>query len=244
MPGRLVVSPHFDDAVLSCGGALLADPMPTVVLTVCGGAPEPTTPASSWDWRCGFADGHLAAVRRQDEDRRACAAAGAQPVHLPFLDHPYSGPKDVDEVAALLADHLATADEVWAPAGIGQHEDHLATRDATLVAARRLGITHLRLYADSPYAGATGWSTPDEERTPTLRWADALTTLPDDVHLDEPTFRSLSPVEAAAKIALVREHASQMAGLGRYHHDLTWLDGQLATEGVFACSLPAAVAVR
>ncbi|WP_327000929.1 PIG-L family deacetylase [Dactylosporangium sp. NBC_01737] len=237
MTSKLIVSPHFDDAVLSCGANLLTGGRPATVLTVCGGVPGPGTPPSSWDWRCGFLDGHSAAVRRRQEDERACAAAGATPVHLPFTDSPYSGPKDVTEVAAALEPHLAAAGEIWAPSGIGIHEDHLATRDAVVLAAQRLGIARLYLYADSPYAGATGWSTPDEERTGTLRWSDAMACLPAGVELGELQLRQLTPADAAAKIALVREHASQLAGLGRYHHNLTWLDGQLATEGWFVCSV-------
>src|SRR6185369_15623364 len=77
MTSKLIVSPHFDDAVLSCGANLLTGGPPATVLTVCGGAPAPGTPPSSWDWRCGFLDGHSAAVRRRQEDERACAAAGA-----------------------------------------------------------------------------------------------------------------------------------------------------------------------
>ncbi|QOC93473.1 PIG-L deacetylase family protein [Micromonospora craniellae] len=239
MSKRLIVSPHFDDAVLSCGDTLLSGSAATTVLTVCGGSPGPGTPPSSWDWRCGFIDGHQAATRRQQEDERACAAAGATPVHLPFADFPYSGPKDIEAVATAIEPYLTEAEEIWAPTGIGIHEDHLATREAVLLAAQRLAIPRLLLYADNPYAGALGWATLDEERTGTLRWADAFASLPDGVALSELQLRRLTPAATAAKIAVVREHASQLAGLGRYHPTLTCVDGLLATEGWFVCTVTA-----
>ncbi|MBV2155381.1 PIG-L deacetylase family protein [Kitasatospora sp. SUK 42] len=243
MSTRLVVSPHFDDAVLSCGDTLLTRDAATTVLTVCGGSPGPGTPPSEWDWQCGFADGHQAAEHRRQEDERACAAAGAATVHLPFADLPYSGPKDVEEIAAALEPHLAGADEVWAPTGIGVHEDHLATRDAVLLAAQRLAIPRLNLYADNPYAGALGWTTPDGERTGTLRWSDALASMPAGATLGELQLRHLTPARAAAKIALVREHASQLASLGHFQRTLTWLDGLLATEAWFVCTVAAKAVV-
>ena len=48
----LVLSPHFDDAALSCG-ALLARTEPLTVLDVFTRRPEPEQ-ATEWDRRCGF----------------------------------------------------------------------------------------------------------------------------------------------------------------------------------------------
>ena len=62
-PNTLVISPHFDDAVLSCGHWLHMNPG-AVVATVCSGKPERGSPASKWDARFGTADQAI-------EERRA-----------------------------------------------------------------------------------------------------------------------------------------------------------------------------
>src|SRR4051812_28581985 len=85
----VVVSPHLDDGVLSCGGLLAGRPRSTVV-TVFAGRPETPRPLTPWDAAGGFSpDDDVMAARRQ-EDTSACAAVGATPVWLPFLDAQYS----------------------------------------------------------------------------------------------------------------------------------------------------------
>ena len=47
--GRVVISPHFDDAVMSCG-ELIGSCSGVVVATVCSASPGPRVPASpEWD---------------------------------------------------------------------------------------------------------------------------------------------------------------------------------------------------
>lgn len=47
-----IISPHFDDAVLSCWSVLTGDE-PVKVLTVCGGEPQTST-LTLWDGACGY----------------------------------------------------------------------------------------------------------------------------------------------------------------------------------------------
>jgi hypothetical protein len=51
----LVVSPHLDDAVLSCGRWLAAHPG-TLVVTVFAGVPSNGNRLTDWDARCGFSN--------------------------------------------------------------------------------------------------------------------------------------------------------------------------------------------
>ncbi len=54
---------------------------------------------------------------------------------------------------------LAAAGQVWLPAAIGGHPDHLLARQAGLRAAASAGHAEVVLYADFPYVIARGWPT-------------------------------------------------------------------------------------
>src|SRR5580658_10141715 len=68
----LVLSPHYDDAVLSCGAWLSSHPG-SVVATVCTGRPGPGIGPHQWDGTSGFPSGDAAAMVRQGEDAAALA---------------------------------------------------------------------------------------------------------------------------------------------------------------------------
>ena len=59
--------------------------------------------------------------------------------------------------AGRIAEHLTSADEVWLPAAIGRHPDHVLARDAGLRAAAAVGHDDVVLYADFPYVISYGW---------------------------------------------------------------------------------------
>ncbi|MFI7635081.1 PIG-L deacetylase family protein [Nonomuraea sp. NPDC049400] len=184
----LVVSAHLDDAVLSWGGtiaALTGRGVRVVVLTVfagCAGDPLPPYAEQyhTW-WRAACATaGDTAAdgMRlRRDEDVRACAVLGAEPVHLDFLEALYRrgtggsprcsagddlfsppGPDDLvleKAVAAELGGWIArlAPGEVHAPAAIGGHLDHVLTARACEWALRDAAEEpRARWYEDLPYA--------------------------------------------------------------------------------------------
>lgn len=150
MKGRLIVSPHLDDAVLSCWHALAPMSEPATVVTLFAGIPGPATEPSRWDRASGATDPAAQMRLRRKEDEAALTARGARFVHCDFLDDQYRGWARtrrplVDRLAAL----VDGADEVWIPAGFGGHPDHVLAADAALAAtAGRRRI----LYADLPYA--------------------------------------------------------------------------------------------
>jgi LmbE family N-acetylglucosaminyl deacetylase len=143
----VVLSPHPDDAVFSCWH-LLERPDVRVV-TVFTREPAPGTAPPRWDriTRTTMRD-------RLDEDRRALAFAGCEPVHLGFLDSQYrDGDQDLNE----LVDAIRGADgsELAAPAGIGGHSDHELVRDAALrLVGEGAAVT---FFADLPYSTEFGW---------------------------------------------------------------------------------------
>jgi LmbE family N-acetylglucosaminyl deacetylase len=151
-----VISPHLDDAVLSAWLVLAEAHHPARVITCFAGAP-PGSVRGRWDERTGRFSAAAAVAARRAEDMRALALTGSEPVHLDLLDEQYRDGRDASLACLVrsLRDHLVDAAEVWLPAALGAHPDHVAARDAAL-AATRPG-QRVRIYADLPYAGQPGW---------------------------------------------------------------------------------------
>jgi LmbE family N-acetylglucosaminyl deacetylase len=176
--GRLlVISPHFDDGVLSVGGMIarvIQDGAAVTVATVFSSpADGPLSAAArAFHERCGL--GEDAMRRRAAEDREACRRLGAEPVHLGMQEALYrrgrrGSPRypegsaifgaDVDaeiavvERASALIDSLAAdfqPDLVLAPLGVGKHIDHEITAQAVC----RMGLCRNQVcwFEDLPYA--------------------------------------------------------------------------------------------
>jgi LmbE family N-acetylglucosaminyl deacetylase len=226
---RVVVSPHPDDAVLSCWHEL-SRPEVTRVVTVFAGLPEADATPSVWDTLTRCTDPRQRAADRRAEDRRALAVAGCEPVHLDFVGGSYrSGPLDDDLLRATLASVLGDADIVHIPAGIGGHPDHLSTRNAVLALGRRCV-----LYADQPYTARFGWPS----------WVTGRPPRPDlDVdgwvggqllsQAGQPEVHWLTGTAKAAKTRAVSEYRSQLAALmasagadfphgGQWEYEVFW----------------------
>ena len=67
----LVISPHLDDVVISCGGLLLAHPGATVATLFAASPPVYTDPLNEHDTACGFQPGDDTMATRRVEDERA-----------------------------------------------------------------------------------------------------------------------------------------------------------------------------
>jgi LmbE family N-acetylglucosaminyl deacetylase len=231
----VVVSPHFDDAVLSLAGLLTRWGAAATVLTALGGRPAGSTPASDWDRACGFDDAATAAATRAGEDRTACARLGFTPVHLGGLDRAYRDRTgdDLAELPGALAG-VAGGTPVLLPAGIGGHPDHIRVRDAALAALRAAGHEPVYLYADLPYAANLWhWDRPESDRLDgpaALAAIAALADRPAAARLDRVR---LSTAEWAAKRNAVWAYASQLAPLSMTVRGLMFCPGPLQTEAVW-----------
>lgn len=168
----IYISPHFDDAVLSCGGLIWEQThsgIPVEIWTVNAGDPPPGAVSDliSRDhatWKTGTPQETVAL--RRIEDQSAARRVGATVKHLNGVDAIYrrnsSGelmytrsvfepihPDDnniVQEVAGLLTRGLTQYDTLVCPLALGGHVDHVITRRA----AESLGRP-LWYYADIPY---------------------------------------------------------------------------------------------
>ncbi|HEX5369200.1 MAG TPA: PIG-L family deacetylase [Dehalococcoidia bacterium] len=147
----LVISPHLDDGVFSCGDRLLEHPGSTAV-TVFAGVPDSYGRLSSWDEASGFAAGNDVIAARRREDEAALALLGARPRWLRFLDAQYEATPCFEEVVVELRDIIADIEPaaVLSPLGLF-HSDHaLASRAALDVARSSLELRWF-VYADAIY---------------------------------------------------------------------------------------------
>ena len=174
----LVISPHLDDAVLSCG-ALLAHLAPrhqiTVATVFTAAAPPPwSLPARRALRGLGQDDAEDLFAQRREEDQDVLAEIGAEAVNLGFRDALFRRGRRwpayptyrldaargrvascdtglAAEVSARVGELVRARDAavVFAPLGVGRHVDHLITRQA----ARELGRpSRIVYYSDFPYS--------------------------------------------------------------------------------------------
>jgi LmbE family N-acetylglucosaminyl deacetylase len=149
----LVISTHYDDAVISCAHWLVMNPG-AVVATVCSGRAGSGVVAGDWDKVSGFTTADEAMSTRQAEDLAALAALGAeQHPALGFLDLQYRCP--TDSLAGLEPAIGALLDEVrperlLLPLGV-KHPDHILTGRASRGALVARNSIEAVVYADLPY---------------------------------------------------------------------------------------------
>ena len=169
----IYLSPHLDDAVLSCGGLIhkqVRQGDQVAVWTICAGDPpkEPFSDFAQGQHAMWNLDGEAAAARRV-EDQQACEALGASWRHFSVPDCIYRrspddgralyaseeaifGPVDPAEgplisgLAEDLARGLPAGAQVVIPLGVGGHVDHRLTCHA----AGSLPF-FLWYYAELPY---------------------------------------------------------------------------------------------
>jgi LmbE family N-acetylglucosaminyl deacetylase len=215
------VSPHFDDAVLSCGGQVWALAGSTVI-TVFSGGPARVDPLPFWDQMSGFSPGEDVMGLRAQEDDAALDRLHARGQRLGFWDGHYRvgssnrlvrvmqrrlGDRrlvpSVAEKLSIVLEKLGL-ETVFIPLGVG-HSDHKITASACLATARRLPQLRWVVYEDLPYAAESSRS-----REVALRAVAAygFTLEPLEVKLEP-------EVDVGPKRAAVECYRSQLNALGQ-----------------------------
>ncbi|MFN8482609.1 MAG: PIG-L family deacetylase [Anaerolineae bacterium] len=217
---HVVLSPHMDDAVLSCGGVMAAkvgQGEPVRVVNVFAGVPD-YTHLSPYAERQHTKWGQPAdpVGMRRAEDRLALAPLGVavddwewydaiyREVDGRFLytDHATTfGPVNPAEspLVAALAARLAAFRQAdsgviyYAPLGVGGHVDHRLARDAALALARQ-GAAVL-FYEDFPYVARWGGLEEALAEVP-VRW--------------RPVWER---IDVDAKIAAIARYPSQLSAI-------------------------------
>jgi LmbE family N-acetylglucosaminyl deacetylase len=214
----VVLSPHFDDAVINCWSVLTGDDDVRVV-NVFAAAPAGGS-TTLWDRICGASDSSVHMRARVSEDLKALGRAGRTAINLPFLDSQYQRRRpSLARLDAALAEALATAAAVYAPAGLGfdPHPDHVLVRRLA-VAASRNGVP-VHLYADVPYAVAFGWpdwvtgTSAGERIDVDAFWQRLERDVPSIASLRGAKVVRLSPEAAERKLEAMCAYRTQFAAL-------------------------------
>jgi LmbE family N-acetylglucosaminyl deacetylase len=221
-PPILVISPHFDDAVLSCGRFLSVQPG-SVVLTVMGGSPASWDLVRPWDHEdCGLPLGTDVVALRKEEDREALSLLGCRVRWGDVLDIQYCDDAELVErsgrVLDTLEDALADCEPATCLLPLGtKHPDHKEVRRLALSAAQRQnGSCRWFVYEELPY----------RPRHPS-DYEDAL----DEIRSSGWTLTPASPVldrDSARKNSAVQRYRSQLAALTEEGRDL---EADLEQEG-------------
>jgi LmbE family N-acetylglucosaminyl deacetylase len=176
-PMHLYLSPHFDDAALSCGGQiaqLTRQGERVVIFTVMAGEPPIGFQHTSftrelqerWDL------GESPVLGRRDEDRAAAQVLGAEIEFGAYPDcvyriHPETGKALYPDVQAIFGEidpddtvnrtaqamilQISPADVIHAPLGVGHHVDHQLVRDMGLLLAELHPENEIYFYQEYPY---------------------------------------------------------------------------------------------
>jgi LmbE family N-acetylglucosaminyl deacetylase len=223
----IFLSPHYDDAELSCGGTLAAmadageEPL---ILTIFGG--EPDGPLSSFAaemhqaWGLGPSD---AIEHRRQEEACAANALGVESQWLNLPDAIYRGERYLNDdhlfgaihpleatlyrdirnaIFGYLEKHDIEPNTFFCPLGIGDHVDH----QHVLATARSLTYRGYSVVAweDYPYAGDPGVEVEPVARRRSSGNADV---------------RRLSEDQLTRKIAAINCYASQHSVIFRFQGD-------------------------
>ncbi len=171
---HIYLSPHFDDAVLSCGGSIAMQTqinLQPLIITIFAAPPADGAALSAFakqvQTSAGLGEsGADAVARRREEDRAACEYIGADYLWLNYADAIYRGydsgeslfcdinrnDLDLEETLAqvmLKIHELAPNAVIYAPLGVGHHVDHqLVTSAAARLINEKVNI---KFYEDIPY---------------------------------------------------------------------------------------------
>jgi LmbE family N-acetylglucosaminyl deacetylase len=240
---HLFLSPHYDDAVLSCGGLihkLMGEGRRVVVRTIMGGAPlvtaVPDTPITR-DLHQRWAAGENPVEARIKEDEAAVTSLGAHAEHMVYwMDCVYRlsrtgkalytneaslwGEVDPEDIAGQLLPTMVLAPNevvraLYVPMGVGKHVDHRIVRNWGLELRKQYPWVALKFYEEYPYIDTPGAV---DKALEFFAAAEPLNLEPELVLLQE--------ADVAAKVKAVGLYTSQVRSF--------WADAAAMDTGIRA----------
>lgn len=228
MPEHFYISPHLDDAALSCGGRIarqVANGEPVRVINLFAGVPDLVEDQFSAYAQKQHSKWQLkpqeAVIARRQEDRHVLETLGAEVENWEYYDAIYRaidhaflytdhqklfGPVHSAEyplieqlTEQLKQRHHASPQAIFTRPCVGGHVDHLLARMCAVKLHER-GATVV-FYEDFPYVARSDWK--DEPTTV----AKAIAELPFRVKSE------LVPIDADAKIKALMGYKSQLFSL-------------------------------
>jgi LmbE family N-acetylglucosaminyl deacetylase len=200
----LLLSPHLDDAALSCAARLQSGTVAEIV-TVFAGLPTADAPLSDWDILTRAGNPRQRMVERRAEDTAAWVSVSQAFRHLDYVES--EAALDFNVLTRDLAALARPYDLLLAPAGLGRHPHHLLVRDAALAAVGP--DTKIILYGELPYAAFFGWPTSDADLDVEGHWRRNIAGSISGALL-RPTTMKLTNEQLAWKLALLAHYPSQV----------------------------------
>lgn len=230
---HIYLSPHYDDASLSCGGAVHQQAQAAeavLVITICAASPRPDEPLSPFTQAMHRRWGNPADVvaTRRVEDQASMGILGADFRRLDFMDCIYRGqpragewyynsdadifgqihPADlalIPKIVEAIVDAVPAGGNrvIYAPLAVGHHVDHQLAHAAAWQ-LRAQGYA-IAFYEDYPYADLNYF--PHGEDNPYTLQATLAALQAANLR---PQLRPLSAANLAAKIDSIRAYASQL----------------------------------
>jgi LmbE family N-acetylglucosaminyl deacetylase len=225
---HIYLSPHLDDAALSCGGMIGAQRAAgerVLVVTLCTASPAPDAQfndlALEFHRRWGLAPAEVVAARLREE-HRAMELLDADSYGAGMLDSIYRHPAAYNSRGALFGtpapdDPLLPAlrrlirtlrermpgARIYAPLGIGMHVDHQVAH----AVARAAEVGEVLYYEDMPYATRQGLL---DQRLAMLEGS----YIPQIVAIDATMEKKLAAIKAYAS------QLEQFGGAGAMEHTM------------------------
>lgn len=217
----LVLSPHLDDAVFSCGASLVewsaAGRRVLVATPFAGSPPGGVSPfAQELHDLWGLSDAEEVLATRRAEDAAALKSLGLVWRHGHLLDAVYRSGEDagwlypnLEALSGRGSDDpaerelfrflrsLPPAQKILSPLGVGGHVDHRLVNRVSRACFRR----RLTFYEDFPYA------TSARSRVKAHPWLTSKSG-----HLWKKRVRSVKPRAVAAKLRAAEMYGSQLVG--------------------------------
>jgi len=145
---KVILSPHYDDAVFSCYG-LLQDNN-SLVINIFTGHPKKAQ-YKLWDLICGEINSTKMMARRKAENESVFNELSINFLDLGFQENQYQKNRNVEEIEQNIRHNLKLEDIVYAPIAkskIFRHPDHLLIN---LIAKNLSKDFKVKFYLDVPY---------------------------------------------------------------------------------------------